>query len=96
MGISKKEQKAVDQAVNAIIMDCSYSQYLRIEKRAGGVAASQKEIIKASRALMSKKGKSRKHRLARHQWIRSIIKQHKQAKKVYMDIYFFKKQQRGI
>ena len=96
MNISKKEQKAVNQAVNAITMDCSYSQYLRIEKRAGGVAASQKEIIKASRALMSKRGKSRKHRLARHEWLRSVIKQHNQAKKIYMDIYYFKKQNRGI
>tara|TARA_R110001592_G_scaffold182276_3_gene425423 strand:+ start:489 stop:779 length:291 start_codon:yes stop_codon:yes gene_type:complete len=96
MKITKREKKAVDQAVNAITMDCSYSQYLRIEKRAGGVAASQKEIIRASRALMSKKGKSRKHRLTRHEWVRSIIKQHNQAKKVYMDIYYFKKQNRGI
>jgi len=91
-----REQKAVNKAVTAITISCSYSQYLRIEKRAGGVMASQKDVIKASRALMSKKGKSRQHRLARHEWVRSIIKQHNQAKKVYMDIYYFKKQQRGI
>ena len=80
MNISKKEQKAV-MSHRDLDMDCSYSQYLRIEKRAGGVAASQKEIIRAGRALMSKKGKSRKHRLARHEWLRSVIKQHNNVKR---------------
>jgi hypothetical protein len=58
-----------------------YSQYLRVEKRAGGVLASKRELIRAGHQLISKKGKSRDARTRRHYWLRQILKQNKEERK---------------
>jgi len=47
-----------------------YSTYLRIEKRAGGVYASRKQFIRATRKVLSKQGKTAEYRKARHDFIR--------------------------
>ena len=48
-----------------------YSQYLRIETKAGGVKCTDKQFIKACHSLLSDYGKSRKYRKNRHEWIRA-------------------------
>jgi hypothetical protein len=51
-----------------------YSQYLRIETKAGGVYCSDREFIKACHSILSKKGKSAARRATRHNWIRQGLK----------------------
>ena len=48
-----------------------YSQYLRIETKAGGVFCTDKDFIKAARTLLTGRGKSNEKRAARHRWLRA-------------------------
>ena len=56
-----------------------YSQYLRIESKAGGVFATRCDIIRAARTMLSEYGKSRQARDNRHQWIGDALEYHRQA-----------------
>ena len=56
-----------------------YSQYLRIESRAGGIFATRLEIIRAARTMLSDYGKSRQARDNRHEWIGEALEYHRQA-----------------
>lgn len=60
-----------------------YSQYLRIESKAGGVFATRREIIRAARTMLSDYGKSRQARCNRHEWVREALEYHRQAIIVY-------------
>ena len=60
-----------------------YSQYLRIESKAGGVFATRRDIIRAARTMLSEYGKSRQARDNRHQWIGDALEYHRQAIHVY-------------
>ena len=60
-----------------------YSQYLRIESKAGGVFATRLEIIRAARTMLSDYGKSRQARDNRHEWIGEALEYHRQAIYVY-------------
>lgn len=46
-----------------------FGQYLRIEKRAGGVHCSRKQFIRASRRVLSKYGRGPAARQERHRWM---------------------------
>lgn len=50
------------------------SQYLRIERKAGGKGASCRAFIKSCHTVLSDKGKTRNMRDIRHQWIREGLK----------------------
>ena len=56
-----------------------YSQYLRIESRAGGAFATRRDIIRAARTMLSAYGKSRQARNNRHEWIGEALEYHRQA-----------------
>ena len=60
-----------------------YSQYLRIESRAGGIFATRREIIRAALTMLSDYGKSRQARDNRHEWIGEALEYHRQAIHVY-------------
>ena len=60
-----------------------YSQYLRIESRAGGVFATRRDIIRAARTMLSDYGKSRQARCNRQEWIRDALEYHRQAIHMY-------------
>lgn len=47
-----------------------YAQYKRIETKAGGISATNREFIKAAHSVLSKQGKSRNCRINRHEWLR--------------------------
>ena len=60
---------------------CPASQYMRIEAAAGGVTASRLAILRAARRLILPELRSDPdHREARHNWFRSILEQHDNAK----------------
>lgn len=48
-----------------------YSQYLRIETKAGGTFCTNKEFIRSARTLLTGQGKSNEQRVARHHWLRA-------------------------
>jgi len=56
-----------------------YSQYLRIESKAGGVFATRRDIIRAARTMLSDYGKARQARCNRHEWIGEALEYHRQA-----------------
>jgi hypothetical protein len=47
----------------------TFAQYCRIETAAGGVTCSNRDFIRAARALLSSEGKSRAMRHARRMWL---------------------------
>ena len=56
-----------------------YSQYLRVQTRAGGIAASNRELIKAVYSILAPGARSFKHRAARHSIIRQALEYHQAA-----------------
>lgn len=52
-------------------MQMPYSQYLRLETRAGGVGCTNKQFIKACHSVLKPCGRNHTQREARHEWIRS-------------------------
>lgn len=47
-----------------------FTQFHRIERHAGGVAASNREFIRAAHRLLGEDGRTRSSRDARHEWLR--------------------------
>ena len=47
-----------------------YSQYLRIETKAGGCFCTTREFIRTARTLLNSEGKARPMWLARRHWLR--------------------------
>lgn len=63
-----------------------YSQYLIIEKEAGGRNCTDKQFIKACHTMRSAYGKSRQTRDSRHEWIREglhYLNQHRKGWKAW-------------
>lgn len=60
-----------------------YSQYCRIESRAGGCSASPRAMIRAARTLLAASGKSREQRNLRHKWLREMLAKHAEARALY-------------
>ena len=50
-----------------------HSQFMRIETKAGGIAASNRAFIKAAHTLLSSEGRSSKQRDARKVWLREAL-----------------------
>lgn len=65
----------------------TFAQYCRIETAAGGVHCTNREFIRAARALLSTDGKARAQRKARHMWIRDGLDQLESARRAYLNIY---------
>jgi hypothetical protein len=63
-----------------------YSQYLRIESKAGGIFATSKDFVKAAHKVCNPRGKQRQHRELRHAWIRAGLEYHHQARAEYVQI----------
>lgn len=63
-----------------------YSQYCRIESKAGGVFAPPRRMLKAFRTILSKKGKSHECRAYRHALITEMFELQREAKRVYLDL----------
>ena len=64
-------------------MNMTFAQYLRIETAAGGIGCSYREFIRAARGMLSKEGKSRAMREARHIWIRDGLDRLESARRMY-------------
>ena len=58
-----------------------YSQYLRLETKAGGAACTDKQFIKACHTVLSDHGKSYKERMDRHNWIKQGLSLLNQVRK---------------
>ena len=56
-------------------------QYLRIQRKAGGVYASDRQLIKAARTKLKKSGLTRVRRQSRHSWLRALIDIHHNQQK---------------
>jgi len=63
-----------------------YSQYCRIESKAGGVFAPPRRMIKAFRTILSAEGKSRQCRAYRHALITEMLELQQEAKLTYLDL----------
>ncbi len=63
-----------------------YSQYLRLESKAGGVASSNRAFIKACHSVITKQGKEHVNRDARHAWIKSGLEYKQDALKLYVSL----------
>ena len=50
-----------------------FSQFLRIQTKAGGISATNKELIKAIRSMLSEKGKAFESKQFRKELFRSAI-----------------------
>jgi hypothetical protein len=55
---------------------CSFAQYNRLRLH---VSASKREVIKAAHRMLAPSAKTRQQRLARHDWLRSVLSQHDQS-----------------
>ena len=65
-------------------MQIPYAQYCRIEKRAGGLAATPRQFIRAAHSILSAEGRSRSKRELRHKFIRAVLREREDALKIYM------------
>ena len=63
-----------------------YAQYCRLESRAGGCLSSDRAFIRACRAVLNRKGRSRVARRGRHMWIREGLKLKSNAINEYLAI----------
>jgi len=48
-----------------------HSQFLRLERKAGGDKATNREFIKACHSVVHPEGRTHSKRKCRHEWIRS-------------------------
>ncbi len=53
-----------------------YSQYLRIQTKAGGINANNRQIIKAVHSMLTKPALSCHHRKNRHEIIKMALHHH--------------------
>jgi len=53
-----------------------YSQYLRIQTKAGGIGASNRQIIKAVRSMLNPDALTNSHRLNRHKIFKMALEHH--------------------
>lgn len=65
----------------------TYTQYCRIETKAGGVSSTPRQFIKAAHTVLSKIGRTRTCRTARHIWLREGLEYHAKATALYREIY---------
>ena len=63
-----------------------FSQYCRIETKAGGVWATPRMMIRAAHTLLAPRGRSREQREARHEWLREMLHMHHEARVEYMSV----------
>lgn len=61
----------------------NFAQYCRIETAAGSVHCTNREFIRAAHALLSRNGKARAQRKARHIWLRDGLDQLERARRLY-------------
>ena len=47
------------------------------------ISASSRELVRKAYKRLSEEGKSRSFRTERHEWIRSLIGEHREARKLY-------------
>ena len=55
-------------------------QYERLQLH---VSASNREVIRKAHKRLSKEGKSRAFRSERHEWLRSLVEEHREARELY-------------
>lgn len=60
----------------------TFAQYLRIEKRAGGIKASRAGIVRASHKVLGPRGRSHHCRKQRHAWIQGHLAHYDNARGV--------------
>ena len=48
-----------------------YAQYLRIERKAGGISCTNRDFITAAHTILSTEGKSSAMRKVRHCWLKA-------------------------
>ena len=58
-----------------------YSQYLRIQTKAGGLSASNRQIIKAVHSMLKPSARSHSHRCNRHKIIKMALQHHSKQRK---------------
>lgn len=58
-----------------------YSQYLRIQTKAGGTGASCRQIIKAVHSMLNKEAFKYSHKINRHKIIRQALDHHRNQTK---------------
>ena len=58
-----------------------FSQYCRIETKAGGAFCSDRAFIRAAHSLLTDNGKARDMRAARHAWIREGLAMLRKSKR---------------
>jgi len=61
----------------------TFSQYLRLEKKAGGLSSSNRDIIKAFHSMLDHRSATREMRVFRHMAIRDALK-HKEKSRVLL------------
>lgn len=61
-------------------LELPFSVYCRIETAAGGVAASPRALIRATRARFRPEALTREHREARHAYLRSVLRHNQRAR----------------
>lgn len=54
-----------------------YSQYLRIQSKAGGLAASNRDLIRAIRSMLTPAALTSGHKSSRHKIIKQALNHHK-------------------
>ena len=61
-------------------LEIPFSVYCRIETAAGGVYASPRALVRATRARFRPEALTREHREARHAYIRSVLRHNDHAR----------------
>ena len=67
-----------------------FAQYCRIESRAGGVACSEREFIRAALSMIKKRARygkvAREYRTGRHIWLRQGLEMRLKARAEYTHV----------
>ena len=63
-----------------------FIEYCMIENKAGGVSATPREMIRATRGMLSPERLTRAHRSSRHALLRDMLSMHHDATLEYMSV----------
>lgn len=61
----------------------TYDQYNRLRVH---VSATPRQVVRAAYRMLSRQGKSRAARAARHEWLRAILREHRDAGRLYRQV----------
>lgn len=63
-------------------MKTYFGQYCRVERKAGGVGCTERQLIRAARTFLTPSALTRALRAERHEWLRDLLSYRQEARKL--------------